>query len=288
MSTVFLPSDIQEAVLTSVEALLVSLYGYQPSSDPSAEKELSCGPSTKEGSPSQTDASPLVNEQSKEVDDNLTINNGNFPKDAPKHSDTAQSAALSTDASLNRQISNSSSSSSVAEDWFVNNITETNFCLNDDGMTQSCSQTIEPGSAVKSLERDEDNAVSATDKSKDQLLAEDWSRGTAVIDLLSGEPVQPVTIHQPLKDSHFESGEVKIQNSSNKKILNAITEKRAALTAYDLISNRAMRAPLSPAALFEKEARAEVLREKPTASLHDISVTVHERWKNLGEEERKK
>uniref|UniRef100_A0A7N6A898 HMG box domain-containing protein n=1 Tax=Anabas testudineus TaxID=64144 RepID=A0A7N6A898_ANATE len=256
--------------------------------DPSAEKELSCGPSTKEGSPSQTDASPLVNEQSKEVDDNLTINNGNFPKDAPKHSDTAQSAALSTDASLNRQISNSSSSSSVAEDWFVNNITETNFCLNDDGMTQSCSQTIEPGSAVKSLERDEDNAVSATDKSKDQLLAEDWSRGTAVIDLLSGEPVQPVTIHQPLKDSHFESGEVKIQNSSNKKILNAITEKRAALTAYDLISNRAMRAPLSPAALFEKEARAEVLREKPTASLHDISVTVHERWKNLGEEERKK
>uniref|UniRef100_A0A3Q1HUX7 HMG box domain-containing protein n=1 Tax=Anabas testudineus TaxID=64144 RepID=A0A3Q1HUX7_ANATE len=278
----------KEAVLTSVEALLVSLYGYQPSSDPSAEKELSCGPSTKEGSPSQTDASPLVNEQSKEVDDNLTINNGNFPKDAPKHSDTAQSAALSTDASLNRQISNSSSSSSVAEDWFVNNITETNFCLNDDGMTQSCSQTIEPGSAVKSLERDEDNAVSATDKSKDQLLAEDWSRGTAVIDLLSGEPVQPVTIHQPLKDSHFESGEVKIQNSSNKKILNAITEKRAALTAYDLISNRAMRAPLSPAALFEKEARAEVLREKPTASLHDISVTVHERWKNLGEEERKK
>uniref|UniRef100_A0A7N5ZZ01 HMG box domain-containing protein n=1 Tax=Anabas testudineus TaxID=64144 RepID=A0A7N5ZZ01_ANATE len=217
----------KEAVLTSVEALLVSLYGYQPSSDPSAEKELSCGPSTKEGSPSQTDASPLVNEQSKEVDDNLTINNGNFPKD----------------------ISNSSSSSSV---------------------------------------RDEDNAVSATDKSKDQLLAEDWSRGTAVIDLLSGEPVQPVTIHQPLKDSHFESGEVKIQNSSNKKILNAITEKRAALTAYDLISNRAMRAPLSPAALFEKEARAEVLREKPTASLHDISVTVHERWKNLGEEERKK
>lgn len=71
-------------------------------------------------------------------------------------------------------------------------------------------------------------------------------------------------------------------------MLNAITEKRAALTAYDLISNRAMRAPLSPAALFEKEARAEVLREKPTASLQDISDAVHERWKNLREEDRKK
>lgn len=107
-------------------------------------------------------------------------------------------------------------------------------------------------------------------------------------DPVSGEPLQPVRIHQPSKDNHPDLDEVKSSSSSNKKMLNAITEKRAALTAYDLISNRAMRAPLSPAALFEKEARAEVLREKPTASLQDISDAVHERWKNLREEDRKK
>lgn len=281
--------DIQEDVLTAVETLLVSLYGSQPSSDPAADKELSHGTFPSPSRPLQTDASQLVNEQCEERDDSLTIHNDNLPKDAPKHSDAPQLAAVSTDASLNRQISNGSSSSSIAEDWVVSHIREPSFSLYDDNeMTQSSAQTIELGSAVKSLERLEDNAVSAADTSKDQLLAEDWSRGTALTDRLSGEPLQPVKIHQPSKHSHSESGEVKIQSSSNKKMLNAITEKRAALTAYDLINNRAMRAPLSPAALFEKEARAQVLREKPTASLQDISVAVHERWKNLREEDRKK
>uniref|UniRef100_A0A4W6BPW9 PMS1 homolog 1, mismatch repair system component n=1 Tax=Lates calcarifer TaxID=8187 RepID=A0A4W6BPW9_LATCA len=260
----------KEAVLTAVEALLVSLYGYRTGSDP------------------PTDVSRLVIEQSVEMDDSVTNHSG---KEAPKHSDTALSTAISTDASLDRQTSNSSSSSSVAEDWIVNQIPaglESNFSLYNDEMAQSCTQTIETGSESKCMERLEDSVVSAADKSKDQLLAEDWSRGTALTDPLSREPLQPVKIHQPSKHNHSGSDEFKNPSSTNKKMFNAITEKRAALTAYDLISNRAMRAPLSPAALFEKETRAEVLREKPTASLQDISGAVHERWKNLREEDRKK
>ncbi|GLD51510.1 PMS1 protein homolog 1 [Lates japonicus] len=193
----------KEAVLTAVEALLVSLYGYRTSSDPPADKQLGHEISPLPSSPLQTDASRLVIEQSVEMDDSV-INH------------------------------------------------------------------------------------SAADKSKDQFLAEDWSRGTALTDPSSREPLQPVKIHQPSKHNHSGSDEFKSPSSTNKKMFNAITEKRAALTAYDLISNRAMRAPLSPAALFEKEARAEVLREKPTASLQDISGAVHERWKNLREEDRKK
>lgn len=273
-------------MLTAVDALLVSLYSRQPSSEPSVEKELSHRTSPSPSAPLQTDSSRLDNEQSEEMDDSLSIHNGIFPKDTPKHSDT--SVELSSDTSLKCQISNSSSSSSVAEDWIVNHIPEPNFCLHDYEVSPNCTQTIETSSVAKSPERLEDNAVSAADKNKGQSLVEEWSRGTAVTDLLSGEPLQPVRIHQPSKHCHADSGEVKIQSSSNKKMHNAITEKRAALTAYDLISNRAMRAPLSPAALFEKEARAEVLREKPTASLLDISVAVHERWKNLREEDRKK
>ncbi|KAK2839475.1 hypothetical protein Q5P01_013215 [Channa striata] len=269
----------KEAVLTAVEALLVSLYG----SDPTADKNLGQGTS-----PSSTlNSSQLFNEQSIRLDDDLK-NCNNVLKDAPKHIDTAQPTAISTDASLNSQTSNSSSSSSIAEDWIVNQISESNFCPFDVEMTQSSSQTTETSSPNIPQKTLQDNAVSHADKSKDQFLAEDWSRGTALNDPSSGEPLQPVKIHQPSKPNHSDSGEVKSPSSSNKKMFNAITEKRVALTAYDLISNRAMRAPLSPAALFEKEARAEVLREKPTASLQDISITVHERWKNLREEDRKK
>lgn len=276
-------------MLTAVEVFLVSLYGYRPSGDPPAEKQLGHETSPSPSSPVQTDTSQLDNNESVERDDSLTNHHGNFVRGVPKHGDTALSTATSTDASLDHRTSNGSSSSSVAEDWIVNQIPaglESNFSLYDDETAQSCAQTAETSS--KSPERLEDSAASGADTSKDQISAEDWSRGTALTDPVSREPLQPVKIHQPSKNNHSDSDEIKSQSSSNKKMFNAITEKRAALTAYDLISNRATRAPLSPAALFEKEARAEVLREKPTASLQDISVTVNERWKNLREEDRKK
>ncbi|KAM7407838.1 hypothetical protein PAMA_003550 [Pampus argenteus] len=233
----------KEAVLTAVEALLVSVYGYRPSSDPSpGEKQLNHEPS----SPLQTDAAHLDNERS--------------------------DAASST---LTRQTSNSSSSSSIADDWIINQMPggiEPNVSLYDDETVQrTASETPE-------------NAMFG----KNQLSAEEWSRGTALTDPVSREPLQPVKIHHPPKHNHSDSDELESQSSSSKKTLNAITEKRAALTAYDLISNRVTRAPLSPAALHEKEARADVLRENPAASLQDISAAVHERWKNLREEDRKK
>lgn len=163
--------------------------------------------------------------------------------------------------SLDLLVTNSSSSSSVAEDWVVNQIPD--FSLYDG----DASQTETP---------------SGPDPNE-QL--ENWSRGTALTDPVSGEPLQPVTVHQPPLGRGSEPGEVK---NESRKMVNAITEKRAALTAYDLISSRATRAAPSAAVLFEKEARAEVLREKPAAGLQDISAAVHQRWKNLGEDDRKK
>lgn len=249
-------------MLTAIEALLVSLYGYRPTDDPQPVHASSPSPA----------APQHDNEQCIKRNDVLSNHNGNSRKDAP--------VAIS-DASLDLQTSNSSSSSSVADDWLVNQIPaglESNFSLCED---RSCAQTAETDSASKSPERLKDNVVS-----KDQFSAEDWSRGTALTDPVTKEPLQPVKIHQPSGGNHSDVKES--QGSPGRKMLNAITEKRAALTAYDLISNRAMRAPPSPAALFEKEARAVVLREKPAASLQEISDTVHERWKNLREEERKK
>lgn len=274
----------KEAVLTAVEAFLVSLYGYRPGGDPPAAKHRGTSPAP--SSPLQTKATQVEDDQNVERDDHLTNSNANVLRDAANRGNPAQKA------SLHRRTSNGSSSSSIAEDWFVNQnpaASESNFslCDDDEGWAQAAGAD---GSAGKSPERLEDDGVSGADTSKDQLSAEDWSRGTALTDPSSGDPLEPVRIHHPSNNNidRPDPDEPTNPSGSSKKMFNAITEKRAALTAYDLIGNRAMRAPLSPAALFEKEARAEVLREKPTASLQDITVTVHQRWKNLREEDRKK
>ncbi|XP_005939917.1 PMS1 protein homolog 1 [Haplochromis burtoni] len=259
----------KETVLTAIEALLVSLYGFRPNADLPADKRLSSEPFPSPSSPLQADS---------ERNAENSHSNDSVPRDGPKQS--------SADTSLDRQASNCSSSSSIADDWIVNQIPadlESNFSLYDDEMSQTVTKP-----ASKSPERLVDNKMTAATISKVQISAEDWSRGTALTDPVSGEPLQPVIIHRPTNKNHSVPDEAMSESSSSKKILNAITEKRAALTAYDMISNRTMRAPLSPVAIFEKEARAEVLREKPTASLQDISVAIHERWKNLREEDRKK
>ncbi|KAM4731709.1 PMS1 protein homolog 1 isoform 2-T4 [Anableps anableps] len=254
----------KEAVLTAVEALLVSLYGFRPSSGQPAEKQLhpeTLPPPTR---CLELGASPLEDKDSRNVSG----------EDFLKHSDAAQPAA-NCDAPLQRQASNGSSSSSMADDWIIN---QSSFSLCDDKTTRSLSQITGTSSASRSPEKPED--VPAAEPRRMQISAEDWSRGTALTDPTSGEPLQPVVIHQPPKLCH--------SSSESKKPINAITEKRAALTAYDMISNRTMRAPPSAASLFEKEARAEVLREQPAASLQEISTAVQERWKNLREEDRKK
>lgn len=235
-----------------MDAFLVSLYGFRPSDEPPAQQLLS----------SETSSTPPEAVQPER--------DGSLLKDA---------TAVRTDASLDSQASSSSSSSSVAEDWIVPSIPAVSL------HERSCSPSAGANSVKESPERQEDTALS-TDESREQFSAADWSRGTAWSDPVSGLPLQPVSILQPPKINC--SPPDRTLSPSGKKMPNAITEKGAALTAYDLISSRAARAPLSPAALFEREARADILREKPAASLQDISAAVHQRWKNLREEERKK
>lgn len=246
-------------MLTALEAFLVSMYGFRPADDAPALRPLSSETSSEavrpeeEGSLASTD---LVSDAD---------------------------PAVRTDAPPDSQTSNGSSSSSLADDWIVNQMPagfESNESLHDQNGLLSAETNV-----INELPEILEDSASA-DKRRGQFSAEDWSRGTALTDPLSGRPLQPVRIHQPSKTNVSAPDEA--LRSPNKKMLNAITEKRATLTAYDLISSRAMRAPLSPAALFEKEARAAVLREKPAAGLQDISAAVHERWKNLREEDRKK
>lgn len=235
----------------------MSLYGFRPADDPPALRPLG----------SQTSSAP---------------SEGGQEEGSPGSSDLLSDAdpAARADAPPDSQTSHSSSSSSLAEDWIVNQMPaglESNVSLSDqDGLLPAETDLI--------TKLPEDNA--SADERRGQFSAEAWSRGTALTDPVSGRPLLPVSVHQPSKPDVSAPDEA--LGSPSKTTPNAITEKRATLTAYDLIRSRAMRAPLSPAALFEKEARAGVLREKPAAGLQDVSAAVRERWKNLREEDRKK
>lgn len=243
--------DNKEALLAAVEALLVSLYGFRPRSDQPAETKPNHESLPPPSTGLETDASPPENQGSADRED------------VPTEAESA--------ASLQRQASNCSSSSSVADDWIVNQIPaqlRSSSSPRDDETTRNGSQITGTCSATGSPENACDAPVAEARKT--QISAKDWSRGTALTDPASGEPLRPVAIHQPSKPT------------------NAITEKGAALTAYDMISRRATRAPPSAAALFEKEARAEVLREQPAAGLQEISAAVQQRWRNLSEEDRQK
>ncbi|XP_057707470.1 PMS1 protein homolog 1 [Corythoichthys intestinalis] len=238
----------KEALFTALEALLVSLYGYRPGRNSPTEqlgRETSLMPSSKTGAVEPGDEITTL----QNVVENHTLKNTLEQSKQPP----------------SRRTSDSSSSSSVAEDWIVNRMP------GGDETKRSSSEL------PKALEDD-------ADLSRPRISAEEWSKGTALTDPISGEPLEPVRVHQISAPISPVVNEIE----ANKKTSNIITEKRVALTAFDLISNRTLRAPQSPVALFEKEARIEVLREKPTASVQEISIAVNDRWKNLMEEDRKK
>lgn len=268
----------KEAVLAAVEDLLVSVYGAAQPSAKLHHTEEQPGTETSDASSHSTKDLQKENPAVKRKDI-CTENPAAISKSTKALSSTKEiPKSISSNAVLHCQASNSSSSSSISEDWIINQI-PANFSICDDEMSQNCSKNG-LNSDKNSTEKLDDNL----ETHKDVFSVEEWSKGMALRDPDSNTPLQPVTILHP--NSH-EDGDKNGQRST-KQVSNAIIEKRAALTAYDVLANRAVRAPLSPAALFEKETRAEIILENPKASLHQINATVQERWKALTQEERQK
>lgn len=250
----------KDAVLTAVEELLASLYGSQPKTD--HPKEVRLDTTTELSKPTkdlQAEDTP-INRKDTAITSSVNKNILNSNKEIQNQND----------ASVHCQTSNSSSSSSIAEDWVVNQIPANFSICDEDETSQSCEKETTKNSPEK-LENNFD------------FTEEEWSRGTALKDPVTNKPLQPVAIHQPKSDIF----EIKTAHNLSKPISNAITEKRAALTVCDVVVNRVVRAPLSPAALFEKETRSEIVSENPKASLHQINSAVQDRWKSLSQEEKK-
>ncbi|XP_041117645.1 PMS1 protein homolog 1-like isoform X1 [Polyodon spathula] len=124
-----------------------------------------------------------------------------------------------------------------------------------------------------------------------EMTAESWSMGHALKDSNTGEKLEPVKVFVPHQKTFANQNEINLQSSDSspcKKLSNAVTEKMAKVTAYDLISNRTVRQPMSASAIFDQEMRPRILEENPKASLQDITSSVEDLWKNLSEEEQKK
>ena len=261
--------------MIALEALLVSLYGFRSPNDATpAERDST---SNQPPSPPQADTSNRRTSENGFRGLSVCRDGEEDPETTSKCRVPSRTTGIlrGDGTSLDHQTittNSSSSSSSVADDWIINHIPGVSV-----GEPLDDNATLGgPGEAHGELFGPADVASRGSD-------AESWSRGVALSDPASGAPLQPVQIHR------FGDAARGLQGSPGRKLLlNAVTEKRASLTAYDLISSRTARAPLSAAALHEREARAEVLRERPAASLQEISDGVQERWKNLGEEERTK
>lgn len=249
-------------MLLAVESVLISLYGsYSVGNDNQAMAE-------------ESHAVEGIRKKPNEVPEKGAQEPCVFAPPVVPDNSTTHTKEKDSEASLPGTANTSSSSSS--EDWVINT------SLSD----SSFAENVVLNSTADSLDKSE-SCLMQVDK---EISAESWAMGKAFTDPLTGECLEPVKLHQPeaQKDDDLAS-ETKTKSSSPcTRPTNVIVEKMGKLTAYDLISSRSVRQPISAYALFEQDARSSVLLEKPRASLQDVTAAVKERWESLREEERKK
>ncbi|KAF4086580.1 hypothetical protein AMELA_G00085170 [Ameiurus melas] len=252
----------KDAVLLAVESLLISLYGsYSVGNDDQ---------STAERSPSVVE----IRKEPNEVPEKGASQPSVVAPAVVLDNSTTNAKEKDGEASLPGTANTSSSSSS--EDWIINtSLSDSSFAEN-----VGLNSTLEPDDK-------HEGCLVQVDK---EISAESWAMGKAFTDPTTGGCLEPVKLHQPDAQQDGDlAPETKTKSSSPcTRPANVIVEKTAKLTAYDLISSRSVRQPLSAFALFEQDTRSSVLLEEPRASLQDVTAAVKARWESLGEEERKK
>ncbi|XP_065736323.1 PMS1 protein homolog 1 isoform X2 [Phocoena phocoena] len=141
-----------------------------------------------------------------------------------------------------------------------------------------------------------ENEEEAVPEKSLEICVDDWSKGNVLKDS-RGENIEPVKILVPQEslackvsnNNNNPSPEQKnLNESSYNKKSNVVDNKSGQLTAYDLISNRVIKKPMSASALFVQDHRAQFLTDNSKTSLEDATVQIEELWKTLSEEEKMK
>ncbi|XP_033900372.3 PMS1 protein homolog 1-like [Acipenser ruthenus] len=277
----------KENILSAVETILISVYGALPGSVPKDVSKRDVPMSVNETD--SPDSRVLTGDTSL-----LTLNTGN-----ENTSVLLSEPPVSFDKTMPTEPLESTSSEGNCQ--IIKNACEfgVTFTLDDERILMDTQQGNGLKSAGENGLQKNPGVVMDTkaDGTKDssEMTAESWSMGHALKDSSTGEKLEPVKVFVPHEKTFANQNEINLQSSDSsqnkspcKKLSNAVTEKMAKVTAYDLISNRTVRQPMSASAIFEQEIRPRILEENPKASLQEIISSVEDMWKNLSEEEQKK
>lgn len=271
-------------MLLAVETMLISLYGSYSIGD----DKLKTGKTSSENFQNQQAICTDKEDPPEQPTTDITVmgppeqpTTNNSLTDPPERLEHSFANTSKHEVSLNTTANTSSSSSS--DDWIINrrsgDFDSTNSSSVDDVALNSTSDL--------NCNSPEGSKSDSGHSQETELSAESWSMGKSFSDQVTGESLEPVKLHLP-KANQDSSEPTSKKASPSKKTSYMLMEKMAKLTAYDLISNRSVRQPLSAFSLFEQDTRSLVLQENPKASLQDVTTAVKERWECLGEEDRKK
>ncbi|KAK1336478.1 hypothetical protein QTO34_002507 [Cnephaeus nilssonii] len=126
-----------------------------------------------------------------------------------------------------------------------------------------------------SIDGSGENEKEAVPEKSLEICADNWSRGNALKNSM-GENIEPVKVLVP----H--------ESSACKQKVHVVDSKSGQLTAYDLISSRVIKKPMSASALFVQDHRGQFLTENSKTSLEDATRQIEELWETLSEEEKLK
>ncbi|XP_043750031.1 PMS1 protein homolog 1 isoform X1 [Cervus elaphus] len=298
----------KESVLTALENLMTTCYGSLPSTN------------SYESNKTDVSSADMVVSKTTETDVLLTemeTSGNNYPNvdtsAIPFQNDVRNDKfGENTDYCLNRQVHigdhyddhfNSENSSIDKNDGNTfKEIPKNNSSCEDtqEEYSETCSvDSVEQAQSANGSKghRDESGKKeeAAVPEKSLEICVDDWSKGNMLNS--RGENIEPVKILVPQKslvsnvssnNSNTSPEQKNLCESSCNKKSNVVDNKSGQLTAYDLISNRVIRKPMSASALFVQDCRAQILTDNPKTSLEDAALQSEELWKTLSEEEKLK
>ncbi|XP_032262107.1 PMS1 protein homolog 1 isoform X5 [Halichoerus grypus] len=295
----------KESVLIALENLMTTCYGSLPSTN-SYENNKTDVSSADMVVSNTTETDVLFNKMESSGNNYPNVDSSAIPFQNDVHNDKS---GKNTNYCLNHQVhvddhyDNFNSENSNVDKNTRNTFQQIPMnTLSCEDAQKECSETCFV-SSVKHTQSENGNKHSRDESRKNEeaavpeksleICADDWSKGNTLKNSM-GENIEPVKILVPqessvckLSNNAYPSPEQKnlSEGSCNKKS-NVVDNKSGQLTAYDLISNRVIKKPMSASALFVQDHRAQFLTENPKTNLEDTTVQIEELWKTLSEEEK--
>ncbi|KAF3824288.1 hypothetical protein GH733_008573 [Mirounga leonina] len=297
----------KESVLIALENLMTTCYGSLPSTD-SYENNKTDVSSADMVVSNTTETDVLFNKMESSGNNYPNVDSSAIPFQNDVHNDKS---GKNTNYCLNHQVhvddhydnfnSENSNVDKNTRNTFqqipVNNLSceDAQKECSETCFVSSVKQTQSENGNKNSRDESKKNEEAAVPEKSLEICADDWSKGNTLKNSM-GENIEPVKILVPqessvckLNNNAYPSPEQKnlSEGSCNKKS-NVVDNKSGQLTAYDLISNRVIKKPMSASALFVQDHRAQFLTENPKTNLEDTTVQIEELWKTLSEEEKLK